>query len=219
MNKKVVVIALVLVLAVGSVFAAKKSADIKIGAQLGYGGRSVTLSGKDTFKGNSYKLSNGGFYGAFTFEMGLTEDLSLKAEAGINTMGKEQTSLKLKKIDPIKGEYSESTPVNFSLFAGAMYNLELSKELTMSFGAGVDMMMGKLSSDEDAKSNTAIGLGAEAGVAYAINDQISITCGAKFGWHFINTNDDIEDVKAKIGDDVSTSLVSYKFLAGVTYAL
>ncbi len=216
MNKKVVVIALVLVLAVGSVFAAKKSADIKVGAQLGYGGRSVTLSGKGDIKDYKLNSKNGGFYGAFTFEMGLTDDLSIKAEAGINAMGKEKVKNTLGKYSH-ELNASDNSPVSFTLFAGAMYNMELSKELTMSFGAGVDMMMGKLSSDEDAKSNTAIGLGAEAGVAYAINNQISITGGAKFGWHFINTNPDVEDYKE--GDTYKTSNVSYKFFAGVTYAL
>ncbi len=222
MNKKVFVIALVLVLAVGSVFAAgslfsAKKADTKVGAQLGFGARSFTLSGKESFAGSSMNFLNTGFYGAFTFEHNISETLSIKAEAGINTMGTAKTTVKIKGLDPQSDTESSSTPVNFTIFAGALYNLEINKQLTGYVGGGVDMMIGKLTSDEDAKTNAAIGLGAEAGVSYAASKQISINAGAKFGLHFINTNDDIES--SKVGTNYGTSNVSYKFYAGVTYSL
>lgn len=221
MNKKVLVIALVLVLAVGSVFAgsmftAKKSSDVKLGAQLGYGARSFTVSGKESFKGTSVNYLNGGFYGAFTFEYAMNNDLSLKAEAGINTMGTTKITTTVSGHSS-SGTGSSSTPVNFTIFAGALYNKALNKELSIYAGGGVDMMIGKLSSDENAEVNAAIGLGAEAGVSYAVDKKLAINGGAKFGWHFVNTNDDVE--KAKVGDNHGTSNLTYKFYAGVTYAL
>lgn len=216
MNKKVLVIALVLVLALGSVFAAKK-ADMKVGAQLGFGARSVTFYGKESLKDNSLNYLNTGFYGAFSFEYGVTEAISIKAEAGINTMGTAKRSLKVGSTSFDSKKESSNTPVNFTIFAGAMYNKALNKELSIYAGAGIDMMVGKLYANEDAKTNAAIGLGAEAGVAYAIDKKLSINAGGKFGWHFVNTNDDVEE--AKVGDNHGTTNLTYKFYAGVTYAL
>ena len=216
MNKKVVVIALVLVLAVGSVFAAKK-ADVKAGVQLGYGADSLTLTGKGNLSSLSTTVLHSGFYGAFTFEYGLSEDLSFKAEAGVNTMGKAKSTIKSNTGSYENNSEDENTPINFTVFAGAIYNIELNKQLSAYVGGGVDMLIGKLSSSEDAETNAAIGIGAEAGVSYAIDKKLSINAGGKFGWHFVNTNADVEDSKS--GDNYSTTNISYKFYAGATYAL
>ncbi len=217
MNKKVLVIALVLVLAVGSVFAAKK-ADVKAGVQLGYGADSITVAGTGDLAGYSTNVMHSGFYGAFTFEYGLNEDLSFKAEAGVNTMGKTKVTIKTKSFGSNQSDSEdENTPINFTVFAGAIYNIELNKQLSVYVGGGVDMLIGKISSDEDADTNAAIGIGAEAGVSYAIDKKLSINAGGKFGWHFVNTCDDIE--KYKEGDSYSTTNISYKFYAGATYAL
>jgi opacity protein-like surface antigen len=222
MNKKVLVIALVLVLAVGSAFAANslfssKKADMKVGAQLGFGARSLTVTGKESLKNTSANVLNMGFYGAFTFEYGVSDAVSLKAEAGINTMGKAKSTLTLAGITGESESDSSSTPVNFTIFAGALYNIELNKELALYVGGGLDMMIGKLSSDEDAKTNAAIGLGLEAGASYAIDKNLSINAGGKFGWHFLNTNDDVQE--STVGDNHSTTNISYKFYAGVTYSI
>jgi opacity protein-like surface antigen len=216
MNKKVLVIALVLVLAVGSVFAAKK-ADVKAGVQLGYGADSLTLTGKGNLSSLSTNVLHSGFYGAFTFEYGLSEDLSFKAEAGVNTMGKAKATMKSNSGSYENNSEDENTPINFTVFAGAIYNIELNKQLSAYVGGGVDMLIGKLSSAEDAETNAAIGIGAEAGVSYAIDKKLSINAGGKFGWHFVNTNADVEDSKS--GDNYSTTNISYKFYAGATYAL
>ena len=203
MNKKVLVFALVLVLAVGSVFAAKS--DMKVGAQLGYGGRSFIESLDDY----SATILGNGFYGAFTFEYGITDAVSVKAEAGINTMG----HAKIKEISGKLGDpETYATPVNFAIFAGAMYNYSINKEITAYGGAGLDMMIGNIT-EEDASSNTAIGLGLELGAAYKINKQFSVNAGAKFAWQFINACEDFKKNNAKV-----TSL-AYKAYAGVTYSL
>ena len=208
MNKKVLFFALVLVIAVGSVFAAK--ADMKVGAQLGYGGRSLSV----TSEGMSYIKTNNGFYGAFTFEYGVTDAISVKAEAGINTMGHGSTK------EDISGSKwnkdSDATPVNFALFVGAMYNYVINKEITVYGGAGIDMLIGKWREDVTSSyinTNTAIGLGLEAGASYKIDKQFSVNAGAKFAWQFINACEDFKKNNAKV-----TSL-AYKAYAGVTYSL
>ena len=203
MNKKVLVIALVLVLAVGSVFAAK--ADMKVGAQLGYGGRSLTT----TDNSDRSTMANNGFYGAFTFEYGVTDAVSLKAEAGINTMGE---IIWVYKSD--SGSRKSGTniypPVNFAIFLGAMYNYSINKELTVYGGAGIDILMGS-ATKEDNSFNAGIGLGLELGASYAIDKQLSVNVGGKFGWQFINTNDELKDA--------NLTGLAYKAYAGVTYSI
>jgi hypothetical protein len=205
MNKKVLVVVLVLVLAVGSVFAAKS--DMKVGAQLGYGGRNFILNV------NSYEYTyvNNGFYGAFTFEYGVTDAISVKAEAGINTMG--TTVLKIGSAS--ESDPNEATPVNFALFVGAMYNYVINKELTAYGGAGVDMLIGYIASEKDT-SNVAIGLGLELGASYKINKQFSVNVGGKFGWQFINTYD---YHMGDASDKIKKNNLAYKAYAGVTYSL
>jgi opacity protein-like surface antigen len=209
MNKKVLVFALVLVLAVGSVFAAK--ADMKVGAQLGYGGRSLIIHTE--YEGGGSTILNNGFYGVFTFEYGVTDAISVKAEAGINTMGHTNTKAELGST---WYKASDSTPVNFALFVGAMYNYSINKELTVYGGAGIDMLIGKWREDATGSvihASTAIGLGLEAGASYKINKQFSVNAGAKFAWQFINACEDFKKHDAKV-----TSL-AYKAYAGVTYSL
>ena len=205
MNKKVLVLALVLVLAVTSVFAVKS--DMKVGAQLGYGGRSFTYSVDD--EDSKFTILGNGFYGAFTFEYGVTDAISVKAEAGINTMG--HAKVKNGSGHP----EDDATPANFTIFVGAMYNYAINKEISAYGGAGVDMMIGNIISSNKS-SNTGIGLGLELGATYKINKQISVNVGGKFGWHFINTN---EEMKDDVSDKLKITGLTYKAYAGVTYSL
>lgn len=222
MNKKTIAIALVLVLVVGSVFAGssvfnkKSTPDTKVGLQLGYGGRSITVNVKGGSSSTKSNYKNNGFYAATSFEFGVAKNLSVKVEAGLNTMG--STSYKTSVGGASWGSSSkkDDAPINFTVFAGPMYNLALNKELSLNLGGGLDVMIGKLSASEDAKVNAAFGLGAEAGISYAINKQISIIAGGKFGWHFLNTNDDIQENLSS--DNHSTTNFSYKGFAGATYS-
>ncbi len=212
--KKVFAIVLIACIAFGVAFAAKT--DLKVGAQLGYGAELLKVS-----KDSSYvKINNGGFYAAGTFELGLSDAFAIKAEAGINTMGKAKTTTKLGSVAEVSGTASEASPIHFSAYAGGQYALELSKDFDLLLGAGVDALIGKESSSDDAKVNAAIGLGLEAAGAYNVNKNVAVTFGAKFGWHFINTDDDIADYYSTLDDnDVAISNVSFKVFAGLTYAL
>ena len=211
--KKVFAIVLMACLVFGMAFAAKSS--LKVGAQLGYGAEFLKLS-KDS---DYLKINNGGFYAAGTFELGLSDEFAFKAEAGINTMGKAKTTAKT-VLGEVTATASEASPLHFSAYFGGEYALELSKDFDLLVGAGVDALIGKESSSDDAKVNAAIGLGLEAVGSYNVSKEAAITFGAKFGWHFINTDDDIDDAYTSLGDNgVSTSNISLKFFAGLTYAL
>ena len=212
--KKVFAIVLIACIAFGVAFAAK-SADLKVGAQLGYGAEFLSLS-----KDSSYvKVNNGGFYAAGTFELGLSDAFAIKAEAGINTMGKAKYTLG-SSVGEVNYTAGEASPIHFSAYVGGQYALELSKDFDLLLGAGVDALIGKESSADDAAVNAAIGLGLEAAGAYNVNKNVAVTFGAKFGWHFINTDKDIDDAYGDLGDNgVSVSNVSFKVFAGLTYAL
>ena len=213
--KKVFAIILMVSLVFGMAFAAKSS-GLKVGAQAGYGAEFLKLS-----KDSSYiKVNNGGFYFAGTAEYDFSDSFAGKVELGINTMGKAKSTAKIGGIAEVTGTASEASPMHFSAYVGGEFALEVSKDFNFLVGAGLDALIGKESSDDDAKVNAAIGLGLEAVGAYSVNKNVAVTFGAKFGWHFINTDDDIDDAYGSLGDNgVSTSNVSLKFFAGITYAL
>ena len=214
--KKVLAIVLVLCLVLGAAFAAKSS-GIKVGAQLGYGGFSLKFSDKDD--SNTYiKLSDGGFYFAGTVEFAFAEELSAKAEVGMILMGKANASIHAGGIS-YNWTADDKMPAQFSMYAGAQYCIEVSKEFCVDLGVGFDVLMGKMDKDTDDTFNAAMGLGLEAVAAYHVNDQITVTAGGKFAWHFINTNKDLDDFIHDIGDSTKTSSTGYQIFAGIKYAL
>lgn len=217
MNKKVLLIALVLVLSVGSIFAVKK-AEMEVGAQFGYGGRTLTgystvLKGKHSWA----RVVNNGFYGAFTFEYGITDSISVKAEAGVNTMGYDAMSANSEATSTTIDPPQNIVPVNFSFFAGALYNLAFSDEFTIYGGVGLDVLMGNVFNDKDAPGtnafNVAFGVGFEVGGAYALSNQLSLSSGCRFGLHFVNTNENFTQENQKFLN------LAYKFYTGLTYSI
>ena len=212
--KKAFAIVLMVSLVLGMAFAAKSS-GLMVGAQAGYGAEFLKVSKDDSY----IKINNGGFYFAGLAEYAFSDSLAGKVELGINTMGKAKYT-----IGSALGEANytsgDASPMHFSAYVGADFGLELSKELNLYLGAGIDALIGKESNNDDAKVNAAIGLGLEAVGAYKVDKGIAITAGAKFGWHFINTDDDIDGAYSELGDNgVKVGNVSLKFFAGVTYTL
>ncbi len=218
MNRKIFAIVLVVCLAVGVAFAAEKG-DFKVGAQLGYGGDFI----KYKYDSKTYEsFKNGGFYFAAVADYALTDEISVKAEAGLNTMGKRSftTYFNGNKISLVSGKASENSPLQFSVYAGAAYNVNISDEFTLQAGAGVDMMIGKISNADDAKINAGIGIGAELNAEYEVAKNIAVNVGVRFGWHFINTNKDKSDLYDALQSlDLSIGHTSLKVFAGATYTL
>ena len=214
--KKVLAIVLIVCLAFSVAFAAKKSA-LKVGAQLGYGGYSLKFTDKEDSK-NYIKLSDGGFYFAGTVEFAFAENLSAKAEVGMILMGKAKGSINAGGIS-YSWTADENMPAQFAMYAGAQYCIEVSKEFCLDLGAGFDVMMGKMDKDTEDTFNAAMGLGLEVAGVYHVNDQLAVTGGGKFAWHFINTNKDLDDFIKDIGDSTKTSNIGYQIYAGIKYAL
>ncbi|MDT3389718.1 MAG: outer membrane beta-barrel protein [bacterium] len=217
MNKKVFAIILIVCLAFGVAFAAKAS-GLRVGAQAGYGGYSLQFTDKENAK-NFIRMSNGGFYFAGTAEYSLSPELSAKVEAGVNTMGKVRGTVsydgKEESMDATK-----ASPINFALYAGAQYCIEISKQFCVDLGAGFDVLMGKMAPDDDDNEsfNATMGIGLEAAAAYHVNDNIKVSLGGKFAWHFINTNKDLDSFIQEISNDAVTTNFAFQAYAGVSYA-
>ena len=217
MNKKVFAIILIVCLAFGVAFAAKAN-QIRVGAQLGYGGYSLQFTDKESAK-NFIRMSNGGFYFAGTAEYAFSSELSAKVEAGVNTMGKVRGTVsydgKEESMDATK-----ASPINFALYAGAQYCIEISKEFCVDLGVGFDVLMGKMAdNDSDAESfNAAMGPALEADAEYHINDNFKVAVGGKFAWHPINTNKDITEFIKWLEDEDTVTNFGYQVYAGCTYA-
>ena len=217
MNKKVFAIILIVCLAFGVAFAAKAS-GLKVGAQLGYGGYSLQLTDKED-SSTFLRLVNGGFYFAGTCEYSFSKEFSAKVEAGINTMSNYSVT-----FSNAGKEFSwtsdDKAPVNFALYAGAQYCINISEKFCIDLGAGFDVLMGKMDKDDDENKtfNAAMGVGLEAAAAFHVNDNIKISLGSKLAWHFINTNKDLDDFIQEVGDNVITTNFSFQEYAGVTYA-
>lgn len=214
--KKVFAIVLIVCLAMTAVFAAK--GDFKLGAQFGYGSESLSIKKSDD---NYLKVNNGGFYFAGTGEYFFSDAVAGRFEVGLNTMGKATANSKVAGIKVLdNSKASEASPMHFSIYGGLEYNIEVSKQLNLGLGAGWDVLIGKESDADDAKTNASMGLGFEVVAAFAVNKSCDITLGSKFGWHFINTDQDIADAYGTAADNGwKTTATAIQLFAGLSFAL
>ena len=219
--KKVFAIVLIVCLAMTAVFADK--GDFKLGAQVGLGTDAIKLTQSDSIYS---KTNNSGFYFAGTGEYFFSDAFAGKVEFGINTMGKGKTVVNVGSLS-YDGTASDASPLQLSAYVGGEFNIELSKTFDLLIGAGWDMMIGKESNADDAKTNAAMGLGLEAIGALELSKGLDLTFGVKFGAYFVNSDDqikkDLQNINSVLSylgtDDVKVGHSSFKFFAGITYAL
>ena len=209
--KKAIAIILMACAAFGIAFA--KSADIKVGGQLGFGGMSLkTLLDPDD-SSTYLRIGLGGFMFAGTAEYQVSDALSARAYVGMNIFGKAKVAHYVAGHEAPSEQPDTPAGAHFIIYLGAQYNLQLTKEISLGLGAGFDVLMGKpVAIDKEDTFNAGMGLGAEVVGSYAIDKNISVNLGGKFAWHFINTNKDMKE-QGNI-----TNLV-YQIFAGATYAL
>ena len=212
--KKVFAIVLIVCLAMTAVFADK--GDFKVGAQVGVGTENLSIT-KDS--DNYVKVSNAGFYFAGTGEYFFSDAFAGKIEFGLNTMGKAKSAGKALSI-AFDNTADDPSPAMLSAYVGAEYGIELSKTFDLYIGAGWDMMIGKESNADDAKTNAAMGLGVELVGALELQKNLDLTFGVKYGLFFVNTDDDLADAYSTFADnDCKVRNSSFKFFAGITYSL
>lgn len=204
--KKFFAIVLVVCLAVGMAFAAKST--MKVGAQAGIG----TLTSKYSISAGSltnyWKYQQSGFYFAGTFEYAASDAIGVKAIVGMNTYGDTKISTKVNDGDwSSSSGSSDKLPAQFLIFVGPVYALELSDDLAIDLAAGFELMTGKESKNDDAKSATEAGFGLEASGEFAASKEFALSAGIRWSMMFGSKND--HDYKYS----------SFKFFAGATYAL
>ena len=209
--KKAFAIVLIACVAFGIAFA--KSADIKVGGQLGFGGMSLKVF-LDPDDSSSYMhIGLGGFMFAGTAEYQVSDALSARAEVGMNIFGKAKVAHYVAGHEAPSEQPDTPAGAHFIIYLGAQYNLQLTKEISLGLGAGFDVLMGKLvATDKEDTFNAGMGLGAEVVGSYAIDKNISVNLGGKFAWHFINTNKEMKE-------QGNITNLAYQIFAGATYAL
>ena len=200
------------------VFSASASAkgDIKVGGQVGYEHQSTVFS-----LGNmSSSYDVGGVLISATGQYYLADDISIKAEAGLTINGKPSVTMKTASGKETQTGKS-NTPVHFAGYLGGVYDLKLTKELSLGLGAGLDILAGRIVSDEEVSEdfdpNVGIGLGVEAVGSYEVNRQLRVTLGGRFAWHFINTSKAYAEFKED--SECNLNQFAFQITAGVTYAL
>ncbi len=211
--KKVITVLLVLALAITAVTAA----NIKVGAELGYGVDFLKLSGKNDGGKVSYKLLNRGIAANLTGEYGFNDNLGIKLSAGVMYAFKAK-NLSNSEINTI---INKNSGLYFDLILDGKYSFNINEKFAVSSLAGVEMVYGYLmkNGNEDDKENKNLALGVNAGIeaSYMIIDNLYISGGVSASWMFVNISKALNDIKK----DMSNSHLNSFFIrpyVGAQYA-
>ena len=192
--KKVITVLLVLALAI----TALSAANIKVGAELGYGVDILKFSGKKNDTKISQKYLNRGIAANITGEYGFNDNFGIKLSAGVMYGFKA-------KVTSNSGDDSSAAnaPKNSGLYLDLIldgkYSFNINEKFAVSSLAGVEMLYGYLlkkgNADDKAAKNLALGINAGLEVSYMIIDNLSINGGVSASWMFVNTNKSVNDMK------------------------
>ena len=231
MNKKSLVVLLVLVLAISGLFA--KDLGIKVGGQLGWGFDIGRMSNTEA-DGNKtvVKAKNNGFAFNLTGEYDIDKNWGVKANFGMMFAGK--TTLVLKNEEGTDPEpLDEKAGLYIDFAVDAKYTYAINKEISVSGLAGLELVSGYLAkeskllgmslgtaSDEDFSPlyNVAFGLNLGVEGSYKITDEISVVGGVTGAWFFVNTSKTVKDY-AKTADKASVASFYIRPYIGATYSL
>lgn len=201
MNKKVLTLVLVVFLAMTCVFAYR--GEIKVGLNLGAGldGWSKSNSGSKNDVG-----LYAGFYGAGTFQYGLTDSFSIKAEVGVNTFSQIIRNGKATSVS--------SRTANVLASVAAVYDLPIDRIFAMDVQVGLDSIIGKPAVSSDG-SNVALGLGLGTGFIVNCTDEIAVSLRVKLPIYLINTNSAYRETIS----NGNYTLLGAQCNLGITYSL
>ncbi len=206
MNKKILTIVLVVLLAMTCVFAYKGEMQVGLNLGSGFDGYGMMID-KDTTKVSLYN----GLYAAGTFQYGLTDSLYAKAEVGVNTFFRFISAEAGE--DPSSTDTDSRTP-NVLVSAALVYDIPIGRIFAIDLQIGVDSIIGKPSYGSET-FNASIGLGFGSSLVFNITDDLSISSNSKLAVYFVNTNSAYRDALTK-GDVV---LVGVQNNVGITYSL
>ena len=178
--KKVLTVLLVLALAI----TALSAANIKVGAEVGFGIDTIKYTGKKSGTEKKHSLVNKGISANLTGEYGFNDNLGVKLSAGVmyGFKAKEDS----KKSDKNSGIF-------FDVLVDAKYSFNISEKLSLAGLGGVEVLYGNLKKSssgvdsENKNTNFALGVNAGLEVAYKLIDNLSINGGVSASWMFVNT--------------------------------
>lgn len=198
MNKKVLVVLMVLVLAVAGLSA---KGSVKAGAQLGWGFDTGSMKcSDDEDTQHTYQAKNNGFAFALTGEYAFDKNWSVKANFGLMAAGKAKVGY---KSDSRSEEYKsgERSGVYFDVAIDAKYTYAINKQISVAGFAGFELVSGQLlrgfttmgmGVDDDLTKDSTyanVGFGVNLGVegAYQLTNEVAITAGFSGAILFANS--------------------------------
>jgi hypothetical protein len=234
MNKKVLAVLLVLVLAVSGLFA--KDLGIKVGGQLGWGFDIGRMSNtEDDGDKTVIKAKNNGFAFNITGEYDFDQNWGVKANFGMMFAGKTHVLLiNDNKIDwDVTSDERAGLYIDFAV--DAKYTYAINDTISVAGLAGLELVAGHLLKDYDSMGsslgikhpdsdfyNVAFGLNLGVEGSYKITDEISVVGGVTGAWFFVNSskcvNETVEGWKDN-SEKVSVASFYIRPYIGATYAL
>ena len=189
MNKKSIIVLLVLVLALSGLFA--KDSGIKVGGQLGWGFDIVKIKiEKDETQ--ITKMKNNGFAFNLTGEYDFDENWGVKANLGMMFAGKTSYNYIPKgKDQPETSTKKSGLYIDFAV--DAKYTYAINEKVSLAGLAGLELVSGYITKDGDSVFyNVAFGLNLGLEGSYKITNKISVVGGATGSWLFVNSAEAIK---------------------------
>ncbi len=235
MNKKSIIVLLVLVLALSGLFA--KDSGFKVGGQLGWGFDTGIMKDTDANSTVIVKAKNNGFAFNLTGEYDFDKNWGVVANVGMMFAGKSTFVTQHADEDPDTAKTAKRAGLYVDVALDAKYTYSINEKISVAGLAGLEMVSGHLlkgynewdevtaysDAFEDSELyNVAFGLNLGLEGSYKITDDISVTGGVTGAWFFVNTSKAVKIVTNAWKEDGDTFSVANFYIRpyiGVTYAL
>ena len=239
MNKKCLVVLLVLVLTVSGLFA--KDSGFKVGGQLGWGFDVLRMKevfserqhGLEVGDSSTTKMKNNGFAFNVTGEYDFDKNWGVVANLGMMFVGK-TTAVVQYSNDNSDDLSCDKAGLYFDFAIDAKYTLPINEKLSVSGLAGLELVAGYLlkgyernfatlgygpSYTDSDFYNVAIGLNLGVEGSYKVTDKISVVGGVTGAWFFVNSAKIIKDFK-ETGEYKVSGVASFYIrpYVGATYS-
>ena len=205
MNKKVLVVLMVLVLAVAGLSA---KGSVKAGAQLGWGFDIASMNVTKKNEEGSMGAKNNGFAFALTGEYAFDKNWSVKANFGMMFAGKATVGINTDDTN-VEVYSEEASGLYIDAAIDAKYTYAINKQISVAGFAGFELVSGQLLKDFDSVADkfgiglgdstfANVGFGVNLGVegAYQLTNEVAITGGVNFAWLFVNSFSSTEFAKS-----------------------
>ena len=200
--KKVLTVLLVLALAI----TALSAANIKVGAEVGFGIDTIKYTGKKSGSEQKHSLVNKGISANLTGEYGFNDNLGVKLSAGVMYGFKAKEDSK---------ESDKNSGIFFDVLVDAKYSFNISEKLSLAGLGGVEVLYGNLKKSstgmdsENKNTNFALGVNAGLEVAYKLIDNLSINGGVSASWMFVNIGKWMDSKKKHYSGSGDTFALKY----------